>query len=78
MLWRVAARLHVGSASPRLQSSLGDHHCRLFVLNALLQQLNVLVHVEDLLKNLHRSTAACCTVVIEPKIKYVKIRVFFT
>ena len=53
MLWRVAARLHVGPASPRLQSSLTDHHRSLLVLNALLQQLNVLVHVEDLLKNLY-------------------------
>ena len=57
MLWRVAARLHVGSTSSRLQPSLSDHHRSLLVLDALLEQLDVLVHVEDLLKNLRRSTA---------------------
>ena len=50
----IAAGFHVGSARSCLESSLRDHHGRLLVLDALLEQLDVFVHVEDLLENLHR------------------------
>jgi len=56
VLRRIAASLHVGSSRPRLQSSLCHHHWSLLVLNALLQELNILVHVENFLKNLQYTT----------------------
>lgn len=52
MLYGVPASLDVGSSGPGGESGLGDLHGGLFVLDALLQELNVLLHVKDLLQNL--------------------------
>ena len=52
VLYGVPAALDVGAACPGGEAGLRDLHGRLLVLNAFLQQLDVLLHVEDLLQNL--------------------------
>ena len=56
VLHGVAAQLHVGSPEPGVQSGLGNLHGLFLVLDGLLQQLNVLLHVEDLLEDLSGET----------------------
>lgn len=51
----VSARLDIWTARASRQPSLRHLHGRLFVGNALLQQLYVLLHVEDLLHHLSGS-----------------------
>ena len=57
VLYDVTTRLDVGSARARGESRLGDLHGRFLVFDALLQQLNVLLHVEDLLQSLNTTNA---------------------
>ena len=52
VLYGVAASLDIGAARPGGEAGLGDLHGCLFVLDALLEQFDVLLHVEDLLQNL--------------------------
>ena len=49
MLNGVSAQLDVGSACPGVQSGVGHLHGRLLVVDRLLQQRNVFLHVKDLL-----------------------------
>ena len=50
MLDGVAAELDVGSACADVEAGVGHLHGCLLVLDGLLQQLDVLLHVEDLLQ----------------------------
>ena len=52
VLYWVTAALDVGASGPGSEAGLCHLHGRLLVLNALLQQLNVLLHVEDFLQYL--------------------------
>ena len=53
MLHGVAAQFHIGSACTDVETGVSHLHGSLLVLDRLLQQLDVLLHVEDLLQNLH-------------------------
>lgn len=48
----VVAELHVDTPGSLIQTGLSHLHWVLLVLNGLAQQLNVLLHVEDLLHSL--------------------------
>ena len=52
MLYGIAAKLDIGSASSGVQTGLSNLHGRLLILNGLLEQLDILLHVEDFLENL--------------------------
>lgn len=51
----VVTELHVYTTRPLLQTGLGDLHWHFLVLDGLPQQLNVPLHVEDLLQSLKAS-----------------------
>ena len=52
MLYGIAAEFDIGSANSGVQTSLSNLHGRLLILNGLLEQLDILLHVEDFLENL--------------------------
>lgn len=52
VLYGIAAKLNIWTASPGVQTGLGHLHGCLFILNGLLEQFDVLLHIEDLLENL--------------------------
>ena len=53
VLHKVTTRLNLGSMSPCRQSSLSNLHWRFLLLDTDLDEFNVLLHVKDLLQNLH-------------------------
>jgi len=48
----IATSLNLGSMCPGSQTGVSDLHWRVFLLDTDLDQLNVLLHVENLLQNL--------------------------
>lgn len=52
MLYWISAQFYVGSVSSGFKSGMGDLHWLFLVLNSLLDQLNVLLHIENFLKYL--------------------------
>ena len=52
MLYGIATELDIRSASSGVQTGLSNLHGRLLILNGLLEQLDILLHVEDFLENL--------------------------
>jgi len=53
----VSARLNLRPVSPGGKAGLRDLHWSLFLLDAQLDHLDVLLHVKDLLQNLHIQAA---------------------
>lgn len=52
MLYWISAELDVRPTYPGVQTSVGHLHGSFLVLDSLLQQLDVLLHVENLLEDL--------------------------
>jgi len=56
VLYGVPAELNVGSPDAGVKTGLGDLHGRHLVLDGLLEELDVLLHVKHLLQNLQHNT----------------------
>jgi hypothetical protein len=52
VLYWISAQLYVRSVYSGLQTSMGYLHWLFLILDSLLKQLNILLHVENFLKNL--------------------------
>lgn len=52
VLYGIAAKLNIWTTDSGVQTSLSHLHGCLFILNGLLEQFDVLLHIEDLLENL--------------------------
>jgi len=55
VLYWISAQFNIGSADSGIKTSLSNLHGVFLVLDSLLQELNVLLHVEDLLQYLDGS-----------------------
>lgn len=56
VLYGIAAKLNIWTTDSGVQTSLSHLHGCLFILNGLLEQFDVLLHIEDLLENLLSKT----------------------